>query len=167
MARPRNIRRSTMSSWGEKHRPTRLDDIVLADRVRTAVSQFIGSGRVPNVLMSGKPGTALRPQNSSPVRVVERLRASRPRPYRCCKLGDRRADFDSTGSKNRKSVTSSARNEFCRTSAKYLKPKKSGTFHRSTMRQRATSDEYFRFLTSAHGRSSKSVTQHCSGDTYD
>lgn len=46
-----------MSSWGEKHRPTRLDDIVLADRVRTTLSQLIGSGRLPNVLMSGKTGT--------------------------------------------------------------------------------------------------------------
>ena len=44
------------SLWVEKYRPKTLEDIVLSDDNRTALSAFTVDDSIPNLLFTGKPG---------------------------------------------------------------------------------------------------------------
>ena len=43
--------------WTEKHRPSKIDDIVLPDKLKGIFNQFIIDGNIPNMALAGKPGT--------------------------------------------------------------------------------------------------------------
>lgn len=43
--------------WVEKYRPTKIDDCILPDSMKETFKAFISSGNVPNLLLSGPPGT--------------------------------------------------------------------------------------------------------------
>lgn len=42
--------------WVEKYRPTTLDDIVISDEHKLALSSSTTTGSIPNILLKGKPG---------------------------------------------------------------------------------------------------------------
>ena len=45
------------SIWTEKYRPTTLGDCILPKHLRDAFDRFVKDRDVPNILLSGRPGT--------------------------------------------------------------------------------------------------------------
>ena len=43
--------------WTEKYRPTKIDDCILPDDLKKTFHDFVAKGELPNLLLSGTPGT--------------------------------------------------------------------------------------------------------------
>lgn len=44
-------------AWSEKYRPTKISDMVLPAKIKDQLQGFVDGGNIPNVLLSGPPGT--------------------------------------------------------------------------------------------------------------
>ena len=42
--------------WVEKYRPSKIDDCILTDELKTTFQTFVNEGHIPNLLLSGGPG---------------------------------------------------------------------------------------------------------------
>lgn len=42
--------------WVEKYRPSKIDDCILTDELKTTFQTFVNDGHIPNLLLSGGPG---------------------------------------------------------------------------------------------------------------
>ena len=40
--------------WVEKYRPSKIDDCILTDELKTTFQTFVNDGHIPNLLLSGK-----------------------------------------------------------------------------------------------------------------
>lgn len=43
--------------WVEKYRPRKIDDCILPDNIKTTAKAFVAQGDLPNIILSGGPGT--------------------------------------------------------------------------------------------------------------
>ena len=42
--------------WVEKYRPTKIDDCILPEGIKKTFKEFVNSGEIPNLLLSGTAG---------------------------------------------------------------------------------------------------------------
>ena len=42
--------------WVEKYRPTKIEDCILPDEIKTTFQSIVDSGEIPNLLLTGSPG---------------------------------------------------------------------------------------------------------------
>ena len=42
--------------WVEKYRPTKIEDCILPESIKTTLQSFVKQGEVPNLLLAGPPG---------------------------------------------------------------------------------------------------------------
>ena len=42
--------------WVEKYRPKTIDDCILPDGIKNTFKEFLNTGEIPNLLLSGPPG---------------------------------------------------------------------------------------------------------------
>ena len=43
--------------WAQKYRPSKIDDVILTEEHRKLFTSFVESKQMPNLLLSGNPGT--------------------------------------------------------------------------------------------------------------
>jgi len=43
--------------WVEKYRPQKVEDCILPERIKKTFQSFVDSGRIPNIILSGPPGS--------------------------------------------------------------------------------------------------------------
>ena len=44
------------SLWVEKYRPSKIEDCILPEQIKKSLKEFVESGKLPNLLLSGPPG---------------------------------------------------------------------------------------------------------------